>query len=240
MVPPDELKLMADHVASIKEPARSMCGASGYQPAPCFLGAIDGWGDGSKWKARFPQFVRKLRGMLQGWVSSGFNEESNLGWPLNLNGGEFITISPWRKPQPATCLFRALFIHAASRPDRKRDQCLASDCKRLAKDVAGGGDAVAKVICHVRCEWLAVTRLPREEVKQVIKHPDCNSPMGRKLSWLKLFSFSENSDRRAPDITEMHGWLRITLNDSSVFSGYHPYHQDGPHEIGRFHKVRAS
>jgi hypothetical protein len=101
-VPRHELKRMAEHVANIKEPARSMCGASGYQPAPCFLSAIDGG-----WEHHFPQLFRKLNDMLQGWISSGFNEEAHLGWPLHVHGGEFITISPWRRPQPATCRARS-------------------------------------------------------------------------------------------------------------------------------------
>ena len=243
-VPPRELKRMAERVADIKEPSRSMCGASGYQPAPCFLSAIDGG-----WEGKFPHFFRKLTDMLQGWISSGFNEEAHLGWPLHVRGGEFVKISPWRRPQPATCLFRALFIHSASQPDRKRDQCLASDCKRLVDPELESQypELDPKVMCRFRCEWLAVTRLSRQEIKQVVKHPDCNAPMGRSLSWLKRFTFAESPDAEpqqwtegtmpSPDITEMHGWLRLTLNDSSVFSGYHGYHQDGPHEIGRFHKV---
>jgi hypothetical protein len=102
-------------------------------------------------------------------------------------------------------------------------------------------------MCRFRCEWLAVTRLSRQEIKRVIKHPDCNAPLGRSLSWLKSFTFAESPDaeplqgteesRRPQVVTEMHGWLRLTLNDTSVFSGYHGYHQDGPHMIGRFHKV---
>ena len=245
-VPRHELKRMAERVADIKEPARSMCGASGYQPAPCFLSAIDGG-----WEHQFPQLFRKLNDLLQGWISSGFNEEAHLGWPLHVHGGEFITISPWRRPQTATCLFRALLIHSASQPDRKRDQCLASDCKRLIdRDVeskVGSDEDAAKVMCRFRCEWLAVTRLSRQEIKRVIKHPDCNAPLGRSLSWLKSFTFAESPDaeplqgteesRRPQVVTEMHGWLRLTLNDTSVFSGYHGYHQDGPHMIGRFHKV---
>jgi hypothetical protein len=146
-VPRHELKRMAEHVANIKEPARSMCGASGYQPAPCFLSAIDGG-----WEHQFPQLFHKLNDMLQGWISSGFNEEAHLGWPLHVHGGEFITISPWRRPQPATCLFRALLIHSASQPDRKRDQCLASDCKRLVdrdlESKVGSDEDAAKVMCR--------------------------------------------------------------------------------------------
>ena len=98
--------------------------------------------------------------------------------------------------------------------------------------------ASPQVMCRFRCEWLAVTRLSRQEIKRVIKHPDCNAPLGRSLSWLKSFTFAESPDaeplqgseesRRPQVVTEMHGWLRLTLNDTSVFSGYHGYHPRVP------------
>ena len=35
----------------------------------------------------------------------------------------------------------------------------------------------------------------------------------------------------------MHGWLAITLNDTSIFQGFHDWHQDGPANVGRYHKA---
>ena len=85
-----------------------------------------------------------------------------------------------------------------------------------------------QVMCRFRCEWLAVTRLSRQEIKRVIKHPDCNAPLGRSLSWLKSFTFAESPDaeplqggeesRRPQVVTEMHGWLRLTLNYAQLRS----------------------
>ena len=232
-VPPAELSLMAAHVASIPQPARSMCGASGYQPKACFLPT--GWND------MFPRFFQALQAMLEGWMSSGFHDEASLGFPLHARGGEFVTISPWRKPQTATCIFYALFATASARTDGKRDHCVATRCAETSAMPRGSPDAD---LCRMRCEWFAVTRMPHPIIRRAVTSPDCNSPAARSLSWLRRWSFSEAGNDvsegerwGAPDAVEMHGWLRLALNDSSIFSGFHGWHQDGPADTGRFHKV---
>lgn len=228
-VPPEELQRMAEGVARIQEPARSMCGAGGYQPQPCFLQ--------DRWEQQYPIFARALRDMLQGWISSGFHEEASLGWPLEVMGGEFITISPWRRPQTATCIFRALLGASAMRSDRQRSACVAKQCTPLRAHTMKQNE------CLMRCEWLSVTRLPLHVVRKTVAAPDCQAPHIRKLRWLAGYSFAEGPDEpsgawgEAPDVGEMHGWLRLALNDTSVFSGYHGWHQDGPGTVGRFHKV---
>ena len=66
MVPKHELDAMMRHVESIQEPARSMCGASGFQPRDCFVGH-------DQYESLFPSFFRSLKHLLGSWISSGFH-----------------------------------------------------------------------------------------------------------------------------------------------------------------------
>ena len=61
MVDGPELEAMAAHVGAISQPARSMCGAGGFQPRECFLAP--------GWEANWPRFHRSLKEMLEGWLS---------------------------------------------------------------------------------------------------------------------------------------------------------------------------
>lgn len=224
MVHPDELDSMDRFVKSIPEPTRSMCGASGYQPRACFTRPSD-------LPALYPRFNGALRQLLQGWISSGFHEDASLGWPLDIHGGEFISINPWKRAESATCLVRALIIDAHTRAPVKprRDTCL-SKCSTYRYKSAMHCD------CQLRCWWLDVMETPREQLAVVAKRPQCTARPDT-LSFLWRFRFSETS-MYAPDwVLEMHGWLTLALNHTGGFQGWHGWHQDGPSQVGRYHKA---
>ena len=45
------------------------------------------------------------------------------------------------------------------------------------------------------------------------------------------------ADSAPPLLRAVHGWLTVALNDTSLFQGWHGWHQDGPAQLGRYHKV---
>lgn len=87
-----------------------------------------------------------------------------------------------------------------------------------------------------------------ESVHHAAQQPTCNrrrlksNRLSARLSFLDRFDFTESGESgelpNAPDdLGEMHGWLAIALNDTSIFQGFHDWHQDGPAVVGRFHKA---
>ena len=63
--------------------------------------------------------------MVGEWVSRGFHEEAELGWPLDVHHSEFIAIDPWRRKDTTTdCVIKALFHRNILEHDAKRTECL--------------------------------------------------------------------------------------------------------------------
>lgn len=227
MVPPEEVAMMAEYVRQIPEPTRSMCGAPGYQPEPCFHNG----------HARaFPRFHAALTSMLEGWISSGFHDAAELGWPLSVEGSEFISINPWKRSNSATCLVRALFIAAAARRAPARERASRERCLNECKGKRPQDDDDGEGGCPLRCWWRhAVMPIPRAELAAIVSRPKC-AYRPEELNFLWHFRFGETSGEISW-VQQLHGWLTITLNDTSGFSGYHGWHQDGPGPSGRYHKV---
>ena len=229
LVPSHELDTMMRHVQQIREPARSMCGAGGFQPGECFLSS-------NRLQERYPHFHRALTEMLEGWIASGFHERASLGWPLRPSGGMFINIHRWKHDRSATCIFRALFRATHAIADQKRKRCIAKHaCDSATRH--GIGEVIAdRAHACLECWWRSLRSLPRETVRSVMVQPVC-APLPDALAFVQAFGFAMSAEN-APDIvTEMHGWLTIMLNDTSTWQGFHPWHQDGPPKAGRSHKA---
>ena len=235
LVPPHELDAMVQYVHQIREPARSMCGAGGFQPGDCFL-------SGDSLRERFPSFHRSLTDMLEGWISSGFHERASLGWPLRPSGGMFINIQRWKHDRSASCIFRALLAatRATAEHNRKHRECIAKHaCESLMNKSTlwnRNQDHRDRAEACLECWWRSLRSLPRETVRSVVAQPRC-APLPIEMSFLRTFSFTMSSDNAPRPITEMHGWLAIMLNDTSTWQGFHPWHQDGPPKAGRSHKA---
>lgn len=181
MVPPEELAAMASYVERIPEPTRSMCGAGGYQPRECFVTS-------ERQASLFPRFHSALTQMLEGWISSGFHEKAQLGWPLKTLGGEFIAINPWRRARTATCVMRSLFLtaHAHTPGDADRASCL-----RRCPSTSDRSTLLERD-CALRCWWLTVMALPLELLHDAVRRPKCTARPA-ELSFLWAFSFGETS-----------------------------------------------
>lgn len=232
---------MVRYVEGIREPARTMCGAGGFQPGECFL-------SGAGLRESFPRFHQALVEMFEGWISSGFHEAASLGWPLRPSGGMFISINRWKRQSSATCLFRTLFTAVHAMPDVQRSECLqkcppqpkrVQDDDVLQDDVPEGERGAWS--CHLDCWWQSVQRLPQATVRAVqASHPAC-SRLPRKLGFLEQdrfeMSHTDMGSKLFAYLTQMHGWLALKLNDTSTWQGFHGWHMDGPPAAGRSHKV---
>lgn len=219
MVPREELDAMVTHVGTLQEPVRSNCGASGYHPAECTVTE-------DEIRSLFPRFQRRLTDMLEGWISSGFYDESHLGWPLRMEHGEFISLNPWKRSDASPeCIVKALFLATHDRDDPLRRRCLAlaqhdrpaarPDEEKLAEE-------------QLRCWWASVTRLPSTMIHQLVDAPKCARRRPVSLGFMRRWKFSpRETDERPPLWDEMGVWLTTTLNNSKVFQaaqGFHNWH----------------
>ena len=277
IVPREEIEAMAAAHSRIPEPARSMCGAGGFQPRACFLNP-------NKYPSLYPRFHRALTDRLQSWIATGFHERASLGWPLEPQGGEFISINSYKGPRSQRCLVRALFQSAdkaESSPEEGSSQptvsvrptistqgppqwrsrssnssltaCIAHSCGAKRHDDLDEYQPFQKQVewldCMAKCYWQAVVKLPPSTLRMVIAAPQCNGSL-KLLPWLsRMGSFEEDQDqyfKKARGGGVIHdfgyahyrGLLTAITKDSSAFTTYHPWHQDGPPgNFGRLHKL---
>ena len=248
MVPAHELEAMVSHVRMLGEPVRSNCGASSYHPTECTLRQ-------DRIRALSPRFHRALTDMLEGWISTGFHDEAQLGWPLRIEHGEFISINPWKRPDVTPgCVMQSLFMASHGVVDPIRSACLVatqhddSGSRSQTRPADIPADEWTEyqerhaAYLELRCWWDSVKRLPRERIQLLVARPDCNhSWRPRALRFLQFWRFSpQATDERPPFWDEIGVWLTTTLNGSSTFQagqGYHSWHLDGPAAAGRHHKA---
>lgn len=162
------------------------------------------------------------------WKQSGFADEASLGWPLRPLGGTFISINRYRGQRSATCIFRTLLRAATSQqPDRQRTACLHK-----------AGSCETEPSACLRCWWRAIMRLPKAVIRASITSNGCASIAAEpELKHLAHFTFGVTSRNPPPQVSDMAGWLAIAMNDTSFWQGFHNWHQDGPHDLGRNHKA---
>ena len=85
-----------------ESPPPVLANSSDVQPPECMFGGED-------IKERFPLVHGAVETVLQRWVSSGFAARAGLGWPLDISGGEFISINKWPFSNNASCVLADIF-----------------------------------------------------------------------------------------------------------------------------------
>lgn len=244
------LQLMRDHVASIPQPARGLCGVAGIQPGECMWNPHSGGIE--PWVQPVYAFLAQL---LEDWLASGFAREADLGWPLTITSGEVIAINGWGLRQNVSCLFQALMNAASALPDGGGMRaCLHnSSCPASAQD--------ARSFCWTRCVWESITtRLPLQTIDAIVQRARVDATCAAPPPGASLGSFAEDETRRFwndPDrgwrhgfwdvpappaysyrrlVSEMRAWLTKASN-TTLCGGFHDWHMDGPGTAGRKHKA---
>lgn len=129
---------------SLPEPIRSLCGASDVQPLECMH-------SGETIAQQWPKTHAKLRAKLDGWIASGFNHEAELGWPLDMSGGEFVTINKWGFPKNSSCVFMDLVLAVKD---------LAQDCWAACPDYPSNVADKSLTTCwYVMCGLISGSNL---------------------------------------------------------------------------------
>ena len=248
LMPPAERDVLLAELAALPEPLRSNCGANSYHPSECTLPP-------RRLRALAPKFERGLRSMLHEWLTNGLHDEAHLGWPLRVEQSEFIALNTWRRRDATIeCVMQALFLASIGTPDESRDNCQRTALARLravrasgaAKNGTTSRDArrwhtLSYWLACLQCYWLAVTRLPREDLLRIVSAPQCTR-LPASLAFMHRWRFAPagSNDTLAPNWQRMSTWLTSTLNDSRFFrgsQGFHGWHLDGPAKSGRHHKA---
>lgn len=159
----DELERMRAFVEALPLPLRYLCGASDVQPEECMLVR-------EEINEVFPKFFEMLEGIMEGWISSGFNTEAHLGYPLTIGGSEFISINKWGFARNSSCVFNELLDVASKHID---PACVAERCateeeittaaKKGNGSRAHHSDDLSIHRCWLGCAFTAlIHRVPRD------------------------------------------------------------------------------
>lgn len=148
-----ELAKMRAHVQALPLPIQRLCGASDVQPEPCQL-----YGN-EEVQQRFPELYAMLSALFARWHASGLASAAHLGWPLDIIGGEFISINSWPFAQNASCVLSAVYAAAEEYVSSECiHACAPADRTRSTSD------------CWARCRYEAVTqRVPPARLRGVLR-----------------------------------------------------------------------
>ena len=151
LVPPHELAMMDGYARGLGEPLRFLCGLPYDQRPECVYPRA------AALRKSYPETVARLEAIFARWVANGFSSEAELGWPLEVVGGEYIAVSKWPFKQNASCTLASIF-------DATKDT--ASPCLRKCPD-AKSISSLSR--CWQLCMYNAIVyRTPRGDVRQVL------------------------------------------------------------------------
>eukprot|EP00316_Scyphosphaera_apsteinii_P000693 CAMPEP_0119316536 /NCGR_PEP_ID=MMETSP1333-20130426/39898_1 /TAXON_ID=418940 /ORGANISM="Scyphosphaera apsteinii, Strain RCC1455" /LENGTH=545 /DNA_ID=CAMNT_0007322209 /DNA_START=129 /DNA_END=1766 /DNA_ORIENTATION=- len=235
-VPEEERARMFEFVLQLPSPVKFLCGASDVQPEECMLNG------GRIIKALFPGLIALVQRLFVEWMEGGFSDEAELGWPLEIAGGEFISINAWRLTHNSSCLFNQLFNAAAPHAS----SCLALRCKRSERS-----DSTSP--CWLTCIFDAlINKMPRSELLQLITEASsaeatCNAldhdllhaPFEYFMGGDGFWDFGERKYGgwgKMRLISNLRAWL-TKVSNVPIYQGFHDWHIDGPAHVGRYHKV---
>ena len=126
--------------------------------------------------------IQYLEEQIELWFEAGIHEWAELGWPLEIDAGEFISINRWHFAKSVECLFQEL-LDAAAAETLSPAACLRG-CPRSARN--------ARSYCWLKCMWDALTtELPAERVRAIIAAARTSAscpPLAHGLT------FAENAD----------------------------------------------
>ncbi len=234
-VPAPELAKMQAAVSGIGEPWRRLCAVPYVPPRACRMGGTD-------FEAAYPATSARLSALFERWIQSGFHSAARLGWPLEVVTAEFVSVNRWRWAQNASCLLAAVFDAVAPYSRPCVDQC-----------PEGEAEDPSLSPCWLRCTVDAIMyAAPAERLRTCVINAvasnaaDCPATTGRYalLRGPMEYAMGETESlyvrghglRRFRLLSNLFAWLS-ELSNTTLYSGYHDWHVDGPAEYGREHKA---
>ena len=230
-VPDGELSSMKAYVNGLNNRG-ALCGEPYNQQAPCRF-------DAAKLRALFPATYQAVNDKIRAWKQGGFSDTAFLGWPLDVQGGEFIATNRWRLELNSSCHLAAVFDATA----QERQACLN---QAYPNGQYTSLDTGWQLCAH---EALMSDGI-RERIRATVAstEADARCDAGRYAVLDGPIDYVQGPGREIIDRLGVRRRIRTLASiravvhraldgDTGFYNGYHDWHVDGPATYGREHKM---